>query len=262
MGKRKEVRVGTENEAWKVVSSPFGQGGVTIAIQEVTEIERAQREVARVHRLAEIGQMTAAVAHEIRNPLTGILSAAQLGMSDPDSSQTCLDIVREEANKLNGLCDDFLDFARPLKLNLTEMNLNQVVTRVLDRHRADVEAAHLKLICDLDVAEPSLQADPDRFEQILHNLVRNAIQATPAGGEIRIATHAAGLSIEDTGCGMADKQMESLFTPFFTTKSQGTGLGLCNARKILDAHGASVSVRSSLGKGTRFDISWGSLKAA
>lgn len=261
-GLRKEIRVGIGNEAWKVVSSPFGQGGVTIAIQEVTEIEQAQKEVARVHRLAEIGQMTAAVAHEIRNPLTGILSAAQLGMSDPDSSQTCLDIVREEAHKLNGLCDDFLDFARPLKLNLIEMNLNQVVSRVLDRHRADIDAGKLSLTLNLEKPEPQIAADPDRIEQILHNLIRNAIQATPEGGSICVTTRPDGFSIEDTGCGMEETQMESLFTPFFTTKSQGTGLGLCNARKILDAHGASVSVRSSLGNGTRFDISWAIQKAA
>jgi signal transduction histidine kinase len=235
-------------------ATPLQTGGCTVAIEDFTEHERHQREFERAKRLAEIGQLTAAIAHEIRNPLTGIRSAAQMVQANPEYAEEFGRVIEEEAIKLNDLCTQFLDFAKPVELRLKEVLPSAIARRVIERHRTDFHSAHVDIVLEVDGDERPVMADEDRLEQIFRNLLLNALQACGSTG--RVAVHAANgrISFVDTGRGMAADVLDDIFTPFFTTRAQGTGLGLSNVRKLLDAHQATIHVRSEPGEGSTFEI--------
>ncbi|HRI43255.1 MAG TPA: ATP-binding protein [Fimbriimonadaceae bacterium] len=252
---RRHCTSATTDRSWVVVGAPM-RCGAAIAVEEVTELDRLQRETARTSRLAEIGQMTAAIAHEIRNPLTGIRTAAQLVRTCPEQSDELGRIIEEEAVKLNHLCDDFLEFARPLRLELTPVDLGEVVREVAESCRAEFDSAGVSLAVrkgGLSIIE----ADRRRVEQVCRNLLLNALQACERGGEVEVLVEEGRLSVVDSGAGIDDETKDKLFTPFFTTKSRGTGLGLSTVRKIVQAHGGHISVHSELGKGTSFELDFG-----
>lgn len=253
-GQRTQHAVSDSTGAWSIIGSPLPTGGATLAIQDVTEQDRAQHELARVKRLAEIGQMTAAVAHEIRNPLTGIRSAAQMVQLSGGEVEEVGKIIEEEALKLNELCDQFLEFARPLQLHAKPVDVGDLVGRIAQRHQQDFEAAKVGLNLEIDHKTPRIEADPLRLEQVCRNLLLNALQACDAGEEVTVRVDQTGLEVRDTGSGIEAGMKEKLFTPFFTTKANGTGLGLPNVRKIIDAHGWVVDVASEPGEGTVFHI--------
>lgn len=250
------------DRAWSVTCSPLPNGDAAVVIQDVTILEKAERELSRMNRLAEIGQMTAAIAHEIRNPLTGIRTAAQMVKNAGGESAEFGKIIEEEALKLNSLCDQFLDFARPLHLRLADAKPADIIRRILAQHRREIERKDIQIRADFGSWEPVLHCDPLRLEQVCRNLIFNAVDASRTGGVITIRLDEIGLVIEDEGHGIDNTQMDKLFTPFFTTKANGTGLGLSNVRKIVEAHGWEIGVQSREGKGTRFEIVFYGEKAA
>jgi signal transduction histidine kinase len=250
------------DQGWSVIASPLPAGGATLAIQDITDHERATRELSRVRRLAEIGQMTAAVAHEIRNPLTGIRSAAQMVQGVSEEACEYGKIIEEEALKLNGLCDQFLEFARPLALNIREFDPSEVVRYITEQHRQDFDRAGVRLDFRRTAPSPTIKGDPLRLEQVVRNLVLNALQASNAGGHVSVEVDGPRIQIRDSGSGIEPHMMDKLFTPFFTTKPNGTGLGLSTVRKIVDAHGWEVKVHSAPGTGTTFELDFGLEEAA
>ena len=243
-----------QDRSWSVACSRMASGGLLVAIQETSEHDRAERELARVLRLAEIGQMTAAIAHEIRNPLTGIRSAAHLIQESPESAADMCPIIEQEVMRLNELCTDFLEFARPLELTLDAVDLGEVLDRVVKTHQPEFELARVGLTVQKRPDLPKIMGDARRLEQVVRNLLLNALQACLPGGRVHLSTTEGGFVIEDDGKGMDAQTIEKLFTPFFTTRSDGTGLGLSNARKIVDAHGGQIRVTSQPGRGARFEV--------
>jgi len=257
-GRKLEVQV-TDPETdrtWILFASPMRTGGGVLTAQEITCFQRSQEEASRLRRLAEIGQMTAAVAHELRNPLTGIRGAAQLIVNDPSIAGEYAQIILDEAIKMNLLCDEFLDVSRPLKLKLAPHKLSDVVRKVKDLWMSEFESSGVNLELNVRTAEVEMAVDPKRVEQIVHNLLQNALQACDKGGRVELVITDGQLVVSDNGSGMDDETRSRLFAPFFTTKAQGTGLGLCNVRRIVDAHGGSVEVWSEPGKGTRFEVNF------
>lgn len=250
---RKKVTDIQADTTWWVVSAPLA-GGTLVTIEDVSEIERVERERAHVSRLAEIGQMSAAIAHEIRNPLTGIRSAAQMLTEAPEQIKELAGIIEDEVMKLNSLCNEFLEFARPLALRVSDVSLPLALQRVAASHRCQFEEAGVGLDVRIAGEQPTIKADALRLEQVFRNLLINALQATPTGGKVIVDLSESRFSVEDTGCGMTAETLDRLFTPFFTTKAGGTGLGLSNVKKIVDAHGGSIAVKSESGNGTRFDV--------
>lgn len=248
--------------SWHAVLSPHPGGMATVVLEETTEREQHRREMDRLNRLAEIGQMTAAIAHEIRNPLTGIRSAAQMIVQVPESTEEFASIIEHEAIKLSELCNEFLSFAKPLELRLRSINFGELISRVAKLMEPQFSAKGVLLSVEIDVNLPTIDGDPPRWEQVLQNLMLNALEASEAGGQVRIGASPLGFWVEDAGCGMEETQVARLFTPFFTTKAKGTGLGLSTVKKIVDAHGASITVHSNTGKGTRFEVSFGVRRAA
>ncbi|HLK13924.1 MAG TPA: ATP-binding protein [Fimbriimonadaceae bacterium] len=234
----------------------LSDGAVAWALEDVTDAENLQAELARAHRLAEIGQMTAAIAHDIRNPLTTIIGAGRMIQKDPSMAGEFGRMVEDEANRLNELCNEFLAFAKPMKLHREEFDLAKLGGRVIEAHSAEAERQGVRLTLDSPARMPTIQADRARTEQILHNLVLNAIQACETGGAVKLIVTADGFRVEDTGKGIDENAMKRLFTPFFTTRARGTGLGLCNVKRILDAHGGRIEVHR-LDPGTCFEVSLG-----
>ena len=239
---------------WMLVAVPLASGGGVLSVREVTEIESRERELARVKRLAEIGQMTAAIAHEIRNPLTGIRSAAQTVRQHPDLADDLLGMIDEEVAKLNQLCEDFLEFARPLHVDAKPTELGTSIQRVGQLVEGEFAKKGVILVVDVEESDQTVWMDARRMEQVIQNLLRNALQASKRGATVRIRAKGNQFFVEDQGIGIPKDQQSKLFSPFFTTTPDGTGLGLCNVRKIVDAHGGSIVVESEAERGSRFTV--------
>jgi len=226
-------------------------GGLAWTLHDETELVNAQQESAKLQRLAEIGQMTAAIAHEFRNPLTSISGAAKIIQDCPEETFSMAQIVREEVTKLSQLCDEFLEFARPLSLKKEPIHVIDLLIRVASLEGFLARETKIEIVVDAVPNGRQINLDIVRIEQVVRNLVRNAIQASSPGGIITLRAEVNGFSVEDAGTGISDEVLKGLFTPFHTTKPSGTGLGMCNVKKILDAHNGQITVEK-LNPGTRF----------
>lgn len=243
-----------EGKVFWVSARNIPTGGRVVTVDDVTDRERSAAEAAQLRHLAEIGRMTATIAHEIRNPLTGIRSAAQMLTEAPEHMAEWAQIVEEEATRLEGLCDQFLTFARPLELRLEPTDLSELCLRVVTLHRAAFADADITLLVDTPSAPATVPADVPRLEQVLHNLLRNAMQATESGGRVVLSVTKGAFAITDDGCGMSAEELDNAGRPFFTTKTRGTGLGLGTVKKIVEAHSGRLNMESELGKGTRVTV--------
>lgn len=242
---------------YAAVTAPMQNGGVIVAIHDITEHEKARGAIDRIQRLAEIGQLTASIAHEIRNPLTGIQSAARMIVDDPMLAPEFGEIIEREAGKLNQLCTEFLTFAKPLSLDFEPIRLSDIGRRVVDSMKQEFHDERLRVEFRISPDEPILYADPVRVEQVFRNLLKNAIDASSAGQLICIEIDEQGIAkIRDQGIGMEPHIVDRLFTPFFTTKPNGTGLGLSICHKIMEAHRSTIRVNSVAGSGTTFELNF------
>ncbi len=225
-------------------------------IQEFQALEQA-------HRLAALGAMSAGLAHEIRNPLAGIKGAAQFLQDEdlPDHAQDMLSVVVEEANRLNLVVSQFLDYARPFELDQSSDHINALVTHNITVMRAQGLPDNVQLIEDLGGDLPNLMLDAHRISQVMLNLLQNGLQAMPDGGTLTVQTRrrmsrarlpVVEVVVSDTGDGISSDAMSQLFIPFFTTKEAGTGLGLPICQRIIEAHGGEIDVQSTEGRGSSF----------
>ncbi|HEY3298416.1 MAG TPA: GAF domain-containing protein [Armatimonadota bacterium] len=235
--------------------------GAVIILEDVTEQMRMEKEMHRVSDLAAIGQLAANIAHEIRNPLSSIKGAAQF-MKGEDSDSAAvrefLDIIIEEVNVLNKITTEFLDYARPSNLSLTEVDINEVIQRTLQLLQPEIAKHGIDVVQHFGQRLPQIMADGRQLDQVFRNIILNAQQAMTDGGRLSVITRTSrrGVSVivEDTGVGIPEDQIDQIFQPFFTTKTKGTGIGLAIVDKIVDKHGGDISVRSIPGRGTRFHV--------
>ena len=220
-------------------------------------------QVRHADRLATIGQLAAGVAHELNEPLGSILGFAQLAKKCPGlPHQAELDIEKISNASLlaRDIVKKLLIFARQMPPQKINVNVNQLVEDALNFFKSRCIQEEVKLICSFSPDLPEVEADPSQLNQVVINLIVNALQAMPQGGDLRIQTlceeNQVLLIVEDTGIGMSDEVLEKIFTPFFTTKEvgEGTGLGLPVVHGIITSHGGSVRVKSKAGQGTRFEI--------
>jgi PAS domain S-box-containing protein len=235
--------------------------GLVIIFEDVTKELQLEEEMHRISELAAIGQLAATIAHELRNPLSSIKGAAQYlrkEYEDHVAVREFLDIIIDEVNVLNKITTEFLDFARPTKLNLRETDINDILFRTLQFMQLDITKQNVEVEQKLPYDMPKIIADDKQLEQVMRNIVLNAIQAMPEGGTLMVSSRAAGdgvkLVVADTGMGIPEDKLSQLFVPFFTTKTKGTGLGLSIVQKIVENHGGRVTVKSEIGKGTTFEV--------
>ena len=235
------------------------------AVSRDTTTERhLQQELVQSTKLATLGQLAAGVAHELNNPLTGILSFAEdMKLDVPSDSplQGDLDIIVRETMRCREIVRNLLDFARFSKPRPEKLSLNEVVRRVLTIIGKQAAFQDIEIREDLDDALPLIEMDASHFQQVILNLVVNAAEAMDGKGRIEIEsscdicnTHVA-LEIRDTGSGIPEKRLEQIFEPFFSTKgARGNGLGLPMVQRIVESHDGIITVRSTVGQGTAFRV--------
>jgi signal transduction histidine kinase len=219
-----------------------------------------------VEQYTEIAALAGGLAHEIKNPLSTIGLNMELLAEDFAEANSPRDrraaakiaVVQQECQRLQNLLDNFLNFAKVRTVRFEACDLNDEVRRVLDFFAPQAEEAKIELVCYLDPELPSVVLDRESFHGALINLVLNAQQAMPDGGQIvaRTKPTSTGVALEliDTGCGMDGKTAPQIFDAFFSTKPGGSGLGLPTVRKIVEAHGGRISAESEVGHGTKFTI--------
>jgi signal transduction histidine kinase len=218
-------------------------------------LQAAEAAVRRSERLAALGQLSAGLAHELRNPLSSIKGSANLlERSVPQDSaiaKELAEIISSEVDRTNSLVTRFLDFARPLEPRREMVDVREVIDRAVRR-------AAVPVIRDYSPTLPRLAIDPELMEQVFLNLLTNAAQASAPESPITVGAIEAGEEIEisviDRGCGIPPDKIETIFNPFVTTKRDGVGLGLAIVSKIIDGHNGRMTVESELGKGSTFRV--------
>jgi len=216
---------------------------------------------SRGEKLRLLSRFMSSVAHEVKNPLTGISAGVQYlakklqpGLAEDET----VEFILTEINRLNRIVDDLYKIARPPELVIMPINLNEVVGKSLLCLSELIMKKRLNVTQDLNDGIPEFDADPDRLQQILINIIKNAIEATPDEGGLSMETWKdearAFVRITDSGPGIPDEAMEHLFEPFYSTKERGTGLGLCISQRIIDEHGGKIRVEKPERGGTSFVI--------
>src|SRR5580704_32607 len=238
-----------------------GPLGYVYALDVLTEIRRLEREVRMQDRLAAVGRLAAAIAHEIRNPLTSIAGSVSMLSGVPEMSEEhrhLLEIVTRESQRLNGIITDFLAYSRGKQYHFEKADLVRLVehTLTLMRHRMTAENIAITIESAFAVSQAWVIADGDRIKQVFWNFAENAVRAMRDGGTLIVAIERLAddwqVSFADTGTGMTPQQTEKIFEPFQSNFEGGTGLGLAVVYQIVQAHEGKVWARSKPGQGTTF----------
>lgn len=233
--------------------------GHVLLLQDVSKLRSLEDQLRRSERLAALGKMAAGVAHELRNPLSSIkgLAIVLKGRTDAGGRQTA-DVLVQEVERLNRSIGELLDYARPEKLQLQEIGVHQLLEKAVTLVGVDAEAQGIRILTGLGAVNQIVLADGDRMNQVLLNLMINSIQAMNGGGILHISTSNDNgwllIDIVDDGEGIAPENLGKIFDPYFTTKSDGTGLGLALSAKIIEEHQGTISVDSSPGRGTTVQL--------
>ncbi len=237
----------TENKV-KIITYQGRRAAAGIC-RDITERVEMEKRVREAERLAHIGQLTTSLAHEIRNPLSSVKMNIQILLKKLDldgNDKRRMEIMAQEITRLERILKEMLDFARPVPLRLRPASVNEVVKRSLEVLEAKIKQKGLKVRRRLSKTIPKVLIDPDRLEQALINVLLNAIEVLPAGGRIEVSTRQASedgrmieAKVEDNGPGVAPEDLPYIFDPFFS-KKKGTGIGLTNVKKIVEAHGGRV----------------------
>jgi PAS domain S-box-containing protein len=235
--------------------------GVVCLFEDLSQAKTLEAERRRLDRLAALGEMSAVVAHEIRNPIAGIAAGVEyLSKSIPEGSPHKEDMamILGEIERVNRILEDILSVARPFQLKFSSQSLPDIIEEVLHRCQPSIENKAIHVMRRYAPSLPQVQADRERMEQALTNLVLNAVEAMPDAGTLSIHLRTRGhwltMTIADTGPGIPPEAQRRIFEPFFTTKTRGTGLGLAIARRVIEEHGGAIEVSSELDKGTTFAI--------
>ena len=242
-------------------------GMATIFYMQQSHLEKIgslEAAISRQERLSELGNLAATVAHEIRNPLNSVsmglqrLKAEFTPTQDADDYARFLKLMQEEVHRLNSIVEQFLSLARPLHLNREEIAIAPYLKELAALITAEANSSRVNVDLKVPGDLPPLHADRNYLKQLLLNLVLNGIQAMPEGGTLSIAARAVKdrleLTVADQGIGIKPNVMKKIFEPYFTTKNNGSGLGLSIARRIAEAHGGAITVDSGASRGSRFRV--------
>jgi signal transduction histidine kinase len=238
-------------------------------MQREKELQESQKTLRRADRLSSLGLLTAGLAHEIRNPLVAIRTFTQLlpqRYEDVEFRQGFQGLVLKEVDRICGLITDLLSFARPSRPNVAQENINQIVDSIARILETEAKDKGVEITRDFAENLPLVAIDREQMKQVFMNLILNGIQAMKEGGSISISTrsvsknepgpsaHFVQIEVRDTGVGIAEEHLEHIFDPFFTSKDEGSGLGLSISHQIVQEHGGYIEVQSKIGAGTSFFI--------
>lgn len=237
--------------------------GTIFLIEDAKNARHQEEGLGRAEKLAVVGELAAAIAHEIRNPLTIVAGSIQLipdKLNDPGFLTSFARIAGEELERVNRTVQGLLSFARFSEPSVTQIDVNAILTRTAEFIRPYARKSWVQVGLDLDPGLPNIKGDAEHLNQAFLNLMLNAVQAMPSGGELRASTRYDGRSsfirvvISDQGLGIPEDDQSKIFDVFFSTKDGGTGLGLSLVHRIIDEHLGFIELDSTVGKGTTFTI--------
>jgi len=235
-------------------------------VQKLREERALEEKLREAEHLSGIAQLARGIAHEIRNPLNFISLSidhlrekyAPLENVEKEKFESFIASIKHEIQRLNKLVGDFLDYGKPLKLSLQEVDMGSLINEIIALIWAKAEKDGIKIHYKCGEF-PKLYLDPELIKTCIFNIILNAFQAMPAGGDLTVSTNAsdsrASVVIEDTGTGVSKENMPKLFEPFFSTKTTGLGLGLAMTKRVVEEHGGKVDFQSIEGKGSTVTIS-------
>ncbi len=241
-------------------------GALEARVEDRTrEIRDMQKQLIQSEKMAALGEMSAGIAHEINNPLTGILMFGSIIAGDPrldPGIKPDVDTILQETRRCGAIVQGLLEFSRNSVSHKREVSINHLLDKTLSLLEHQTLFFNIRILRLYHPALPDVMVDPNQIEQVLMNIILNAAQAMPEGGDLILKTDLrepgslVHLEIRDTGCGIPAENLEKIFNPFFTTKGvRGTGLGLSVSYGIIDSHGGRINVDSEVGNGTTFIIS-------
>jgi signal transduction histidine kinase len=269
----REVRVEVGEEELELLSTPIalrdpsGETTGTVILLENAEEAEIDEDVLKTDRLVSLGELSACVAHEIRNPLTGIRTTVQFigsKFSKDDARRQDVEDIVKELDRIEQIITDLLVFARPPMGRPESIDVNEVVGGALDSLELQLDEASINAEKKLAPQLPQVKFDPDLMHQVLLNILRNAVEAMPDGGKLKVMTSIrrtrsrkimVDISVTDSGCGIVREHMESIFTPFFTTRPMGTGLGLPISLQIVRGYGGTITAKNNPRAGAAFRVS-------
>ena len=241
--------------------------GFSAIMRDITERKRMEQRLIHGERMTALGELAAILAHEIKNPLNSMVINLEvlrghLAGIDPearDKAGKYMRVLTDEMTRLNKVIRGFLDFAKPVALTLSEVQLNHVLRDLVDLVQHQATKAGVSIQIELALALPTVTGDAGQLKQALLNLVLNAFHAMPNGGTLRLATsltpeRAVKATVSDVGAGIPEAELPKIFDLFFTTKQEGSGLGLPTVQRIVQTHGGKISVESKVGVGTTFTL--------
>jgi PAS domain S-box-containing protein len=233
--------------------------------RDITWRIKMEEKLRETERMTYIGQITASLSHEIRNPLSAVKMNLQILSRNPHlkgNDKRRVEISAKEVLRVENILKEILDFAKPVQIRKRNYDINQVVDGCLELLEAKYREKDIRIIRSYDVSIPRAEMDGEKISQVLINLILNAIEASHAQGEIFVRTrlrqdngnHSMEIQIEDKGTGIPKELQTEIFKPFFTTKSNGTGLGLSIAKRIIEAHEGTINVENNYPKGAIFRV--------
>jgi len=253
-------------EEYKLLNAIARQISLMIEMKLANEKQsKLEKQLLHADRLAKVGQLTAGLAHELNEPLAGILGFAQLAVKKidkPEQAARYLDRIIQSCLHAREIIKKMMLFSSPVPHRKSLVDLNKTLEAGMSFIEPRFVKSNIKFECSFDPKLPSIMADPSQITQVLVNLAINAIQAMPEGGTLRIKTDTLGgkprMIVQDTGMGMDSQTIEQIFLPFFSTKDvdQGMGLGLSVVHGIISAHGGTIDVQSQKGMGATFIIAF------
>ncbi len=242
------------------------RSGAVLLFQDLREIEALKEEVERERHLAALGRLAAGVAHEVRNPLSSLKGFAQFLRSkfNPGSKEERYsDIMIEEVERLDRVVQELLDFAKPVTAERNANDVNSIVDDALSLVAEDAAFRDVEVISDLAKGLPDVMVDARQLRQVLLNVLLNGIEAMRDGGRLTVRTRlradenpSVAIEVSDAGVGMSEDEVDKLFEPFYTTKPEGTGLGLTIVSRLVEQNRGRLGVQSARGEGTTFTISF------
>jgi two-component system nitrogen regulation sensor histidine kinase GlnL len=247
--------------------------GIVLVLRDISNIRELEDAVRQADRLSTLGTLAAGLAHEIKNPLGGIKGAAQLLERELPAGSDLREytsIMLKEVGRVNRIVEELLNLTTPRKLELSHVDIHQVLGDIVTLQKRAAITKNIAFVQDFDLSIPPILADEALVTQLFLNLIKNGVEALHDNGQIRISTRVLSdysmtkkgerfsrmvvIDVTDDGAGIPKDMMESLFTPFFTTKSKGTGLGLAICHKIVTEHRGMIRVDSEPGKGSNFTV--------
>ena len=257
-----------------IFSNQGHQEGAVVILRDMTHIRELEGTLRRTDRLSMLGTLAAGLAHEIKNPLGGIKGAAQLlsmELSGDATLEEYTQVMIREAERINAIIEELMDLGNPRPPEISEVDLTRILNDIILLQKEAARGKNITFSMKFDPSIPPVQGDAHLLSRLFINLVKNAREAIGSDGEVTVETrispsyHLTGadhrtspmvdIRITDSGCGIADDELERIFTPYFTTKTTGSGLGLATCQKVIEDHKGLLKVDSVPGQGTTMTVS-------